>query len=346
MQGPEIPLARRRGSAGLVVHDDKFYVVGGNTIGHNGGYVAWFDEYDPTTGVWTPLADAPRARDHFHAAVANGKLYVMGGRLSGGPGGVFEPLIPEVDVYDFGSQTWSTLAPASNLPTPRAAAAVAVFDGEILVIGGEGNGQAYATVEALDPSNDTWRNLDALNHVRHGTQAITSGDGVYIAGGSPVQGGGNQKNMEVYNADLPAGVASSAGLLNAPLNVPFSLGVPEDIQLDHVAGNTGSFVQSISLSGIDAADFSITNPIADPFLIPVAGNRIVTVEYTGIGNGATASLDVDYANGDSVNVVLVPEPGALLGLGAGLIGLASLHRRRSRHAPLRAGGSPTSRPSA
>src|SRR5690606_5685354 len=120
IQGPEIPEARRRGSAGLVVHDDKFYIIGGNTIGHSGGYVNWFDEYDPAKGTWTVLENAPHARDHFFATVIGNRLYAASGRLSGGVGGTFAPVIPEVDVYSFNSQTWSTLPADQNLPTPRA----------------------------------------------------------------------------------------------------------------------------------------------------------------------------------------------------------------------------------
>ncbi|MEL6813131.1 MAG: malectin domain-containing carbohydrate-binding protein, partial [Bacteroidota bacterium] len=107
IQGPEIPVGRRRGSSGLVLYNDKFYVVGGNTNGHKGGFVSWFDEYDPSTGIWTPLPDAPRERDHFHAALIGDKLYAAGGRLSGGPGGVFKPLIAQVDVYEFTSGSLS-----------------------------------------------------------------------------------------------------------------------------------------------------------------------------------------------------------------------------------------------
>jgi hypothetical protein len=327
IQGPSIPVNRRRGSAGLVVYDDKFYVVGGNELGHDGEYRSWFDEFDPATGIWTPLTDAPRARDHFHAAVYGDKLYVAGGRLSGGAGGTFAPLIPEVDVYDFATGTWSTLA--NDLPTPRAAASVALFGGEILVIGGEGNGIAYDTVEALDPLTETWSTRASLNHARHGTQAIVSGQGVYVTAGSPNQGGGNQKNMEVYNADLPSGSASTAGVLSVPLNVPFS-GAPELIPLAHVGGNEGIYVESVVLSGVDAADFSITSPVADPFLIPVAGSRDVVVAYTGGGFGAMASLDVTYSGGQSQGVMLLPEPDAVGGLVAGALALVWLERRRRR----------------
>ncbi|MBT8295474.1 MAG: PKD domain-containing protein, partial [Gramella sp.] len=137
IQVAEIPENRRRGSAGLSVYNDKFYISGGNTIGHNGGYVSWFDEFDPATGTWTSLPDAPRPRDHFHAAVIDDKLYLAGGRLSGGSGGTFKPVISEVDVYDFLTNTWSTLPADQNLPTPRAAAVTVNFNGKLVVAGGE-----------------------------------------------------------------------------------------------------------------------------------------------------------------------------------------------------------------
>jgi hypothetical protein len=329
MQGPTIPVARRRGSTGLVVYDSKFYVVGGNTIGHNGGYVSWFDEFDPQTGEWAPLVDAPRARDHFHAVVAADELFVIGGRLSGGPGGTFAPLIPEVDVYDFATDRWTTLPRASDLPTPRAAASVARFDGKVLVIGGEGNGQAYATVEALDPVTSTWSTLASLNHARHGTQAIESGLGVYVVSGSPTQGGGNQRNMEVYNADVPSGSASTLGILSTPLNVPF-FAAQETVPLAQVAGNEGIFIESITLSGPDAVEFDLVTPVSDPFVIPVAGSRDVVVEFVGIPDGALASLDISYSGGQTRSVMLLPEPGAASSLFAGALLLAGLKRRKRR----------------
>jgi N-acetylneuraminic acid mutarotase len=331
LQGPAIPVARRRGSAGLVVYQDKFYVVGGNTDGHDGGYVSWFDEFDPATGAWTPLADAPRARDHFHAAVAGDKLYVVGGRLSGGPGGTFAPLIPEVDVYDFTTSSWSTLPLASDLPTPRAATSVALFGGEILVIGGEGNGQAYDTVEALDPGTGSWSTLDSLNHARHGTQAIVSGQGVYVVAGSPNQGGGNQKNLEVYNADLPSGSPSVAGALGTPGAVAIPDPGPRAIPLAHIAGNEGIFVESVQLSGSGAGEFDITTAVADPFLIPVAGSRNILVEYVGSDPLAVASLDVTFGGGTTQSVQLLPEPGLVTAWLAGALALVGLEwRKRNR----------------
>ena len=305
MRGPDIPNDRRRGSTGLVVYEDKFYVVGGNTIGHNGGFVNWFDEYDPQTGTWTALSDAPHDRDHFHATVADDKLYSIGGRLSGGSGGTFAPLIAEVDVYDFATNRWETLPPESNLPTPRAAAAVANFDGRIMVIGGEGNGRAYDTVEALDPSTNSWETLASLHHRRHGTQAIVSGEGVYVAVGSPKQGGGNQRNMEVYNANIPAGVASIAGGLNGPEETQVAAGSQASIILDHSGGNQGVFITEVRLTGPNASDFSINGPVLDPFLVRAGGRRELFVEFGGTTDGVTASLEVHHSGKETLSIPLI-----------------------------------------
>lgn len=190
IEGPEIPENRRRGSAGLVEYRGKFYIVGGNTDGHDGGYVNYFDSYDPETGEWTVLDDAPRARDHFFAATIGNKLYAVSGRQSGGPEGTFAPVLPEVDVYDFNSQTWSTLPDSLDLPTPRAAAVVNNYLGKLIVAGGEvaTNPLALSTTEMFDPLTQTWETLDTLNFGRHGTQGIVSGKGLYVVAGSPKRG--------------------------------------------------------------------------------------------------------------------------------------------------------------
>ncbi len=255
-QGIEIPKNRRRGGAGLVVYNDKFYVVGGNTVGHNGGYTSWFDEYDPTTGKWTALEDAPHARDHFSAAILNEKLYAVGGRKSGGSGGVFAPLVAKVDVYNFKTKTWSVLN--ENLPTPRAAACVVNFQGEIFAAGGEGSkkGPAYKTVEAYNPEKKQWIKKADMNYARHGTQAIVSGKGIYTLCGSPNRGGGRQKNMEVYGKDKPEGtpiVASEVKVSEHKIEFDYSedqkTPIEIDIELSISNGNAAVYLNDVTISG-------------------------------------------------------------------------------------------------
>lgn len=202
--GPEIPADRRRGAAGAVVHEGEIYVVAGIQNGHTDGHVRWLDAFDPATGAWRRLADAPRFRDHFHAAVLDGKLYAAGGRRSShATGQGFELTIPEVDVYDIATDSWSTLPPSGNLPTERAGTGTVVLDGRLIVLGGESGSQvpAHAEVEAFNPSTGTWTQLAPMQTGRHGTQAVVHEGKIYVAAGSRTRGADEIDSHEVYERD-------------------------------------------------------------------------------------------------------------------------------------------------
>jgi PKD repeat protein/N-acetylneuraminic acid mutarotase len=313
IQGPQIPASRRRGSTGLVVYNDKFYVLGGNTDGHDGGYVAWFDEYDPATGVWTSLVDAPRARDHFHATVIGSKLYAAGGRLSGGAGGVFKPVIPEVDVFDFVTGTWSTLPAAQNIPTPRGGPSAVNFNSKLLVFGGEVENElvdgantsgALDITEEYDPATQSWSRIADLNHARHGTQGIVSGTGVFVLGGSPSLGGGSQKNMEFLGNDNPVGTPSNASSLVGPTEVIIADGTTENIQLNIVSGNVGVMVSSMEISGFNADDYTIVSGGLTNQLLGANSSHTLAINLSGTGTNRTAILTINYDNGDSTLINL------------------------------------------
>jgi N-acetylneuraminic acid mutarotase len=164
IMGPNIPQDRRRGAAGVVVHNKKIYVVDGIVNGHNSGSVNWLDEFDPATNAWTILPNAPRTRDHFHAAVIGNKLYAAGGRrTSASTNQVFSLTVPEVDAFDFTTRQWATLA--NPIPTLRAASGTVALDGELVVIGGESGTQttAHKETEALNVSTAAWQRLATCN---------------------------------------------------------------------------------------------------------------------------------------------------------------------------------------
>lgn len=184
--GAAIP--RARGSSGVVVYEDKIYVVGGVIGGHgpHATTVNWFDVYDLTTNQWETLPDAPNPRDHFNAAVIGTKLYAAGGRITGSDN-FAQNVIQAVDVYDFETASWSVLP--NGLPTPRGGSMTAVLNNELVVIGGEGFNQAWAETEAYNPDTLQWRQLGGLQQARHASQVINCNDNLYIAGGSGAQGG-------------------------------------------------------------------------------------------------------------------------------------------------------------
>lgn len=193
-KGPAIPSDRLRGGAGAVVHDGLIYLVAGHQLGHSSGHVPWLDSFNPKTGEWKKLADAPRPRDHFQAVVLNGKMYAPAGRRSAAAfGHALDLTIPEVDVYDFATGTWSTLPPSANIPTKRAGASTVLFNGQIIVIGGESEAdfRMHKEVEALDLGTMRWTTLAPLIHGRHGTGAIVHDGKIYTAAGSTRQGAGD-----------------------------------------------------------------------------------------------------------------------------------------------------------
>lgn len=199
--GPAIPLANQRGAAAVGVYNDKLYVVGGSVGGHGASAVrlTQFDEYDPLTDTWTPLPDAPRARDHVQAAVVGDKLYVVGGR-----NGNQVDNVSEVDIYNFLTGTWSSLpSPAGDIPTPRGGATTLAVGDYVVVIGGESSQQlAHDEVEALNTLTNTWVTLNPLVIGRHGTQAIFYNDNIYIAAGSGEKGGGPElTSLEVLETN-------------------------------------------------------------------------------------------------------------------------------------------------
>ena len=189
-QGSLIPSARRRGSAATVVRNGMIYLVGGNTLGHDGGAVKWFDEFNPATGNWRVLPDAPVARDHSQGGLANDRLVLAAGRRSTQPN-VFSNTIAQVDVYDFTTGEWNR---GTDIPTTRAGSMAVTVGSEVLVIGGESSGRstAHNEVEAYNVNTNSWRALSPLQQARHSGAAARLEDGVHVVVGATTIGGANE----------------------------------------------------------------------------------------------------------------------------------------------------------
>ncbi|MEX0330779.1 MAG: Kelch repeat-containing protein [Puniceicoccaceae bacterium] len=188
--GPEIPVERRRSGGGVVEHEGMIYLVAGIQRGHMGGFVPWLDRWNPTTGEWEVLPDAPHARDHFQAVIIEGKIYSAGGRqTSRETDELFSRTVAEVDVYDIASGGWATLE--LPLPTPRAGTSSAVVDGCLLVAGGESGTQklAHDEVEVYSPESGEWYDWPALQRGRHGSAVINYKGKLYTCSGSGNRGG-------------------------------------------------------------------------------------------------------------------------------------------------------------
>jgi hypothetical protein len=320
VKGMAIPAARLRGSAGVAVYNDKIYVALGIKDGHSAGWVPYLDEYDPATGGWKALPDAPRERDHFQTAIAGGKLYALGGRRSNWKVNnvldIFADL-EKVDVYDIAKGSWSTLPAASNHPLPRSGSVNIALGDEIIVAGGgsTSNGTlAHKETHALNTLTNAWRVLAPLNTGRQVLGGVLNNQGIYLASGSGGSGGSPVlTDMEVFfMADsLPAaGAALTAGQLGAT-ETPFNLGMvasgqkgTRSVSLAHTGGTQGVLIGSMQVTG-DAA-FRIKTSPAFPSLVKPGGSIPVEIEFTSAGAiPGAAALEITLAVPKGV-VVKVP----------------------------------------
>ncbi len=187
-----IPIHRRRGGAGAVAYNGKIYLVGGITNGHMDGYRTWLDEYDPQTGDWKVLADAPTARDHFQAVIVGDKLYALAGRTTSKRTEQDMALTtPYGNVYDFKKKKWEPVTTDLAIPTLRAGNSAFGWNNEVVIGGGESTAHvaAHHEIEAYNVSTKSWRQWPSMNQGRHGTGFVKIGDYLYTASGCGNRGG-------------------------------------------------------------------------------------------------------------------------------------------------------------
>ncbi|MGB2428496.1 MAG: Kelch repeat-containing protein, partial [Akkermansiaceae bacterium] len=310
--GSPMPPGRNRGSTGAVAYNGKIYVVAGNDGGHNTGatLVAWLDEFDPVTNTWTQLADAPRGRDHFQVTIVNDKMYVAGGRDSS-DADLFGSVIGEVDIYDFTSNTWSTLP--NDIPTKRAGTASVTYNGEVVVIGGESSQSlAHNEVEALNPMNGTWRSLAPLNLGRHATGAIVDNGAIYIAAGSKTKGATEIGAEETFFQER----YQVNGLLNAE-STPLIPGTPvaspsavdfitfagasqqfANVIISNAGGDQAVIIENIIVSGYSGIEVSPSQTL--PLIIPPNETLTLAVDFNpDLPGDKNGEIYIQYLGSDT-----------------------------------------------
>ena len=189
------PMPTKRGAAVAAEAGGKLYVIGGagpvpgapNPAIRPGQPQRSLDaaeEYDPAANRWRARAPMPTACNHMAGGAVNGKVYVIGGRLSGAfiigmPGNT--ALVQE---YDPAADSWAIKAP---MPTARSGLNAAVLNGIIYVGGGEVQTYQYLAAfrafEAYDPAGNTWWQLPSMPAPRHECVMAALGTRVHVVGG-------------------------------------------------------------------------------------------------------------------------------------------------------------------
>jgi N-acetylneuraminic acid mutarotase len=187
------PMPTKRGSPVAAAVGDKIYVIGGAVPGPGQSAVhparphtsvSTVEEYDPAANTWRARSPMPTPRNHATAGVVNGKVYVIGGRVGAAFIGIASD-ISLVEVYNPATDMWE--APRARMPTARSAVASAVYNGKILVAGGEWQDPvvqtAFRVFEAYDPATNTWTTLPPMATPRHGVAGAVIGNRFFAVSG-------------------------------------------------------------------------------------------------------------------------------------------------------------------
>ena len=145
--------------------------------------------------TWQQKADMPTSRSGFTTCVVKGKIFAIGGTVTG----LGDLSLSTVEMYDPKTDTWE---PKADMPTARTGAATSVVDGKIYAIGGTAlnkfkfdalvNGRVrtferwkpeeLSNVEMYDPNTDTWTQKADMPTPRNTTTCVVDGK-IYAIGG-------------------------------------------------------------------------------------------------------------------------------------------------------------------
>jgi N-acetylneuraminic acid mutarotase len=190
------PMPTARGGGVATVVGDKCYVIGGAAATSDASTptirprqpqrsLGTVEEYDPATNRWRARAPLPTPCNHMGGEAVNGKIYVIGGRLSGAFIIGFPGNINLVQAYDPATDSWVTKNP---MPTARSGLNTAQLNGIIFVAGGEVQDEKYLAAfrafEAYDPASDTWWQLPSMLLPRHECIMAALDNRIHVAGGS------------------------------------------------------------------------------------------------------------------------------------------------------------------
>ena len=168
----------------------QIYIAGGFDSTDSPTRVAF--RYDPGRDAWTRIADLPEDRHHMPLVVRGDTLYAVGG-LEG------QQFIPQTTlwIYRADRDRWESRAP---LLAPRGAAAAAVVNGKLVVVGGFGTNRTLLdSITVYDPGTNHWTNRAPIPTKRDHLTAEAVGGTVYAIGGRPLDPARNYDVVEAYD---------------------------------------------------------------------------------------------------------------------------------------------------
>ena len=184
-EGTPMPTARGALTADFL--NGVLYTVGGvGGVGSSRTPVSTNEVYDPVSNSWSETTPMPTARHHHASVVANGQLYIIGGRILGDgvKSYINEALtnLNDNEKFDPVNKTWTI---QEQMPTKRSgiAAEVSPVNGNIYVFGGQSLTGGYNITEKYDTKANKWSSEPDMPTPRLGLAAVAIDNKIYVSGG-------------------------------------------------------------------------------------------------------------------------------------------------------------------
>lgn len=157
--------------------------------------------YHIASDTWSTGAPATVRRSEGIGVAHAGRIFCIGGR-GVDPAGPFFGVLPSVEIYDIGTNTWTRGTP---MPTPRAGVAAAVVGNRIYAIGGRNggaprSGTPYDLNEVYDIAHDSWSAAAPIPVPVMDVTAVAHGGRIYVPGGyNQAVCGGPCNFLQIYD---------------------------------------------------------------------------------------------------------------------------------------------------
>ena len=135
--------------------------------------VGFVEIYSDKTKTWTHQYINTEEKSFYCVCSFMGKLYLIGGWR--------KKNLSSCHTYDINENTWIEIA---NLNMARDRAACTVFEGKIVITGGENNWPQLKSVEAHEYYENKWTNLPDMIEERSHHAAVSIGNKMFVIGGS------------------------------------------------------------------------------------------------------------------------------------------------------------------
>ena len=182
-------------------------------------------------GRWVNLAPYPQPTQEIGGAVANGKLYILGGYGANAPGG----LAGWFNEYDPATDRWTK---RPDIPMPVHHQAMVGYGGKVYSFGGgikrtpEGDNW-YPTDRSwvYDPAADAWRELAPMPTKRGGGAAVELNGKIHVIGGSGYHP--RQTEDVSISATVPHRAVTTHEIYDPATNT-WTIGVPMNVPRNHL----------------------------------------------------------------------------------------------------------------